>query len=298
VLPLAVWFDDARDLSVGVGYVSEDAYDNPLAKLRFKRARVDRATRDDWEAWRQKAAGGYTQLGDIPGPWGYDFPVPQGALEVDRGKYATGCQGYMRLKLPQDMRSRVAAFWPSDHSRFWTLPSGQARLKIGALIDDPKQPSPSGIGGWVRRFGTPGNSSSSGLPIRSGRVVEPSLRPDGSRGKHVTKRWPAENYPLLMTPLESILPITVGSFPPPEVYAHKLAFRDGALNGFVACQNIRDMFGYRMREDDPLWKTKRHVFDVDGETVKQLSASTPELDVPQYVVERDEAVFLAYNIIF
>ena len=35
VLPLAIWFDDFTDLSAGLGYVSEAAYDNPLGKLKF-----------------------------------------------------------------------------------------------------------------------------------------------------------------------------------------------------------------------------------------------------------------------
>ncbi|MBB4366908.1 hypothetical protein GGD66_008013 [Bradyrhizobium sp. CIR48] len=34
-LPLAVWFEDISDLSAGLGYASEDAYENPIAKLAF-----------------------------------------------------------------------------------------------------------------------------------------------------------------------------------------------------------------------------------------------------------------------
>src|SRR5215470_1915221 len=45
VLPIAVWFDSVDDLSIGIGYMSEDAYENPLAKLQFLGARVDRAAR-------------------------------------------------------------------------------------------------------------------------------------------------------------------------------------------------------------------------------------------------------------
>jgi len=298
VLPLAVWFDSPEDLSVGVGYVSEDAYDNSLGKLRFHGARVDRATREEWEAWRKAAADTYVQIGTIPGPWGYDFPVPRGPFASDRGKYVTGCQGYMKLKLPDDMRPRLAALQPADRSRFWVLATSEERLKIGAVIDDPRQPYPPGIGGWVRRFGTPANSASSGLPIRSGRVVEPSLRPNGSRSKHVANRWPAENYASLATPLISISPVRVAAFPPAKTYERKLEYRDGALNGLISCQNLLDAYGYRMRESDTSWRDKSHVFKVDEYVVKQLNNRTPELDVPAYVVEGDEAVFLAYNIIF
>lgn len=59
VLPLAVWFADVSNLSTGLGYVSEAAYENPLGKLRFHGARIDHATAADWEAWRQKSADEY-----------------------------------------------------------------------------------------------------------------------------------------------------------------------------------------------------------------------------------------------
>jgi hypothetical protein len=56
VPPLAIWFDSVDDLSNGLGYVSEDGYDNPLGKLTFRGARIDPATGADWEAWRKKSA--------------------------------------------------------------------------------------------------------------------------------------------------------------------------------------------------------------------------------------------------
>src|SRR4051812_26537443 len=38
VLPVAIWVDSVEDLSNGLAYVSEDAYDNPLGKLKFRGA--------------------------------------------------------------------------------------------------------------------------------------------------------------------------------------------------------------------------------------------------------------------
>ena len=119
VLPLAIWFDDVADLSAGLGYVSEAAYDNPLEKLKFRGSRVDSATRPDWEAWRKKSAEEYVQRGVLPGPWGYDFPNrPDATL----GPNVVQCDGYMRLKLPEDMRSKLHVFWPKSQPRFWQRP--------------------------------------------------------------------------------------------------------------------------------------------------------------------------------
>ena len=56
LLPLAVWFEDVSDLSAGLGYASEDAYDSPIAKLAFRGARIDHSTRDELEEWRKRSA--------------------------------------------------------------------------------------------------------------------------------------------------------------------------------------------------------------------------------------------------
>jgi hypothetical protein len=86
--------------------------------------------------------------------------------------------------------------------------------------------------------------------------------------------------------------------PAPEKYAQKLEFRDGALNGFAACQDSRDASGNRMRSDDPQWMTRRHVFEVDGVVVKELSRRTPAMERPMYVADRDEAVFVYFSALF
>jgi hypothetical protein len=284
VLPLAIWFDDVSNLSTGLGYVSEDAYDNPLGKLIFHGARVDHATRADFDAWRKKSADEYVQRGVLPGPWGYDFPNPPLA------EYVSECDGYIRLKLPENMRTGLRAFWPADRPRFWTLSSETEGLTIGDVISDPDQPLPPSIGRWYQRFGSPTGSRSSGLSVRSGRQVQ--------QQPHIPSRWPAETYPLLWPPLTSILPVTMSANPAPEKYAQKLEFRDGALNGFAACQNSRDASGNRMQSDDPQWMTRRHVFEVDGVVVKELSRRTPALELPMYVADRDEAVFVYFSALF
>lgn len=294
VLPLAIWFDDLTDLSAGLGYVSEAAYDNPLGKLKFRGARVDRSTRADWEAWRKKSAEEYVQRGVLPGPWGYDFPnAPDPAL----GVYVVQCDGYMRLKLPENMRSKLSAFWPEDRPRFWTLSSTQEQRTIGEVISDPNQPLPPGIGRWSRRFGTPSETRSSGLAVRSGRIVANSLNANGSRGRHLAVRWPTETYPFLWPPLTSIMPVAKAApTPGTSTYVLKLEYRDGALDGFAACQDGRKALEYGSRDGFP--PGVRHVFEVDGLVAKQLVGRAPAMERPAYVAERDEAVFAYFSAAF
>ena len=89
LLPLAVWFEDISDLSAGLGYASEDAYENPVAKLAFHGARIDHATREEWEEWRRKSSEHYVQQGVLPGPWGSTSPTPIRRILANTYEFAT-----------------------------------------------------------------------------------------------------------------------------------------------------------------------------------------------------------------
>jgi hypothetical protein len=289
VLPVAIWFDDVADLSSGLGYVSEDAYANPLGKLKFFGARIDHATRADWEAWRQKSAAEYVERGALLGPWGHDTFNSTASTVEEAGRYVSECQGYSRVKLPESLRERVRALWPSERPRFWTVPNSDS-TKALRLLSDPTQPSPPGVVGWIGRFGTPSNSRSSGLPVKSGREVQHS--------PHVPSRWSAETYPIVRPPLASISPLTALPLSPAtEAYVQKLEFRAGALNGFGGCQNVKDGGGAMMRAADPEWKTKRQVFMVDDVVVRD-ERNPPGLVKPELIFERDEYVLIQFSVLF
>ena len=265
VLPLAVWFDDVADLSAGLGYLTEDAYDNSLGKLKFLGARVDHASREDWETWRKKAADEYVQRGVLPGPWGYDFP---NHAPPELGEYITTCEAFQRLKLPEELAAKFRELWPETRPRFWTMSSREEESSIGSLVRT------HGL-----RFG-PG-SVSSGMPIRSGRVVGLT---------HAPSRWPAEIYPLLWPRLTSVLPMRrVSPDSEADSFVLNLDYREGAMNGFGACQDARNAFEYHGRVE-PL--PGKHVFEIDGGVVKQLDRKLPAMQRPHFVVERDEAVFI------
>jgi hypothetical protein len=286
VLPLAIWFDSVDDLSNGLGYVSEDGYDNPLGKLKFRGARIDPATGADWEAWRKKSADEYIQRGALPGPWGYDYPDDLNKDNSDIGKYVSECQGYSRRKLPDDMRAKLRELWPPERPGFWALPNADNN-KISQLMSDPKQPSPPGGGPWNLRWGSISDIGTNGLPIRSGRRVQHF---------HVPSRWPTEAYPLLWPPMVSAVPLTTVSLSPStEVYVQKLDFRDGALNGFAACQNRKDRSALFFGDVDPQWNAKRHVFMIDDYVVRERVEGTIYMLAPAFVLERDEYVFTRFS---
>ena len=111
------------------------------------------------------------------------------------------------------------------------------------------------------------------------------------------KTWRAtEIYPFLWPPVVSAIPTrVVESGPNVGTYVQKLEFREGALNGFAACQNTRDIAGPAMQEADPAWKSKRHVFMVDDAILRELTDETLRGLKPAFVVERDESVFIQFS---
>jgi hypothetical protein len=154
-------------------------------------------------------------------------------------------------------------------------------------MSDPKQPSPPGGGPWNLRWGSISDIGTNGLPIRSGRRVQHF---------HVPSRWPTEAYPLLWPPMVSAVPLTTVSLSPStEVYVQKLDFRDGALNGFAACQNRKDRSALFFGDVDPQWNAKRHVFMIDDYVVRERVEGTIYMLAPAFVLERDEYVFTRFS---
>ena len=75
-------------------------------------------------------------------------------------------------------------------------------------------------------------------------------------------------------------------------YVQRLDYRDGAMNGFVACQRYWEAIVFDGSGDKP---TRRQVFEVDGIATKEFSGKPPGLQRPQFVAQRDEAVFIYYS---
>ncbi len=124
-LPGAIWFDDAIDLSFGIAYVTEDAFEGPKSKLKFLGASIAQATREEFMSFEPTAA---ENLMD-PRPLFSFMPAP----DIEQIKRHLGnrrtlhklwpriyCSAVRRLHLTDPaQRAVVAEYWPSSKPRYW-----------------------------------------------------------------------------------------------------------------------------------------------------------------------------------
>jgi hypothetical protein len=128
LLPATVWFDKAGDFTLGTAYLSEDAYENPDAKLKFLGASIHKATRADWYAFQPTFAKNL--LSTKPFMFGTLAP-PDTEISANlwnKSKLALWlpvfrCYGVRRYHLSDPAaRELLRKYWPADKPRFW-MPS-------------------------------------------------------------------------------------------------------------------------------------------------------------------------------
>jgi hypothetical protein len=138
-LPGAIWFDRADDLSLGIAYVTEDAFESPRSKLKFLGATIVPATRTDYVAFEPIAA---KNLMD-PRPLFAFLPLPT-AEEIkehlgDRRALTKvwpgmDCHAVLRLHLTDPAeRAVVAEYWPDSRPLYW-MPSDRDLEELGKKI--------------------------------------------------------------------------------------------------------------------------------------------------------------------
>lgn len=122
-LPGVIWFDKPGDYRFGIGYVSEDAFENPNSQLKFHGASIERATRADWEAFRKRAVDNEGMRRRY-----YDRPfytteeakriAGAGGKEVEAA-FARSCRGVARYRLSEAARAVVRRYWAASRPKYW-----------------------------------------------------------------------------------------------------------------------------------------------------------------------------------
>ncbi len=129
-LPQVVWYEDADDLRLGIGYYAMDAYENPRAQLAFHGASVHKATRAEWEASQPQAqAENLLPQEHYYEPGTGRFSDEElAALRWDmkalaRNKaFRPSCRGVRRFELDEpEARAILRKYWPESKPRYWSV---------------------------------------------------------------------------------------------------------------------------------------------------------------------------------
>ncbi|XHC12432.1 hypothetical protein ABWH98_06230 [Labrenzia sp. ac12] len=116
-LPFTMWFDDANDMAVGLGYSSIFAFQNSAARLSFVSSRVRYATREEFEDWYE-----YNN-NNLLSP--KSFRVAKEQRAERKSIFPDHCFGIGFAHGNDQVQSLLEAYWPEDHPKYWS------RLQVG-----------------------------------------------------------------------------------------------------------------------------------------------------------------------
>lgn len=272
LFPMAIWFDDVNDMTFGWGYATEDAYEGENSQLEFHGASIEFSNRTEWEMWRQVAASGFKPVGMIVTPWGMTYQekwaqrYSNRPYDASRRVPARNCEGYFRIKLPENIREEIRALWPKDRPLYWS-PSPKAKLRT--VLDRGNFSVKTKFKHFLTGVLGAGQF---GLPLRKGKGYIES-----------TIKIPSGVYPLL--PRSLSLPSVPTE--PLDSYPRRILFANGKMKGFLACGGDA-LVDKNVSQFDPDIGKKAQPIYIDDQLVDEQYRS---LGAPVFIFERDEYVF-------
>jgi hypothetical protein len=232
LLPVVVVYDNADTLDFGVAYLSEDAYENPLSVLKFSGATIEAATRAQFDEFRRtqpnlvKRESYHSNIESEP------ELKRLGWTRLSR-PFGNSCQGYMRFRIPAELRPVVRQHWPKGRPAYWRPDTHEAQRDITSRIQQIQSDRPNEA---ARAWGAfmelvPERTADRGLSTRTGggfseasrgRLFPPSIYP--AADDYQSYRWPIDRaqWPSFIATKE----IFVES---------EIDFRGGRTRGFAYC---------------------------------------------------------------
>lgn len=288
-LPQVIWYEDADDWLLGIGYFSMDAYENPRSKLDFLGASVHAATAEEFKADLPRAE----EENLIPQD-NYMTPYRPASAEekaahrwdmqwrIRHFTFFPQCHGVRRFVLDEpEARAIVRKYWPEDRPKYWAIPKDSEKRTHGAafyeLFDMNERKGAKTNGRFLGHHYSPNQYKIYGLPGPSGKV----------KWSRATPRYSPEYYPLRKD-------VGAAWFSEERAKARDFDVRfelDGGANkGFLYCYEkialTPDWYGGEMLFPDALGEIRCFV---DGEPLQWPSEGcyTP----PGVFFERDEILY-------
>jgi hypothetical protein len=127
-LPVMFWAPDANNLEFMVAYLHEDAYAQPVSKLKFHKATFTKVPRADYDAWLQtKWKDNIVPLGDRGDEYsnGSDFFRGAGFFPKGDPRNAVvlrlSCHAMLRVPIAGLLQAKIRERWTADKPRFWLI---------------------------------------------------------------------------------------------------------------------------------------------------------------------------------
>lgn len=121
-MPVIVVYDDAKALTFGTAYISDDAYESPLSLMTFDRATVEKANRAEFDDFRQNGLPNVVTRSAYHS--GRTPPKRLEEMGIQEGiGMARHCDTYARFSLMPIARELLKEYWPQERPRYWAVPT-------------------------------------------------------------------------------------------------------------------------------------------------------------------------------
>lgn len=120
-MPLMFYAPDADDLEFMIAHVSTISYDQKFSQLLFHKATVEKATKEDFEKWKNRGVPNIidtrlTSNGFYEGIFSQYYPPEN---DIRYGEAQIGCYSKIRVPIPERMKKEIRALWPDEKPKIW-----------------------------------------------------------------------------------------------------------------------------------------------------------------------------------
>jgi hypothetical protein len=240
-LPATIQYEDAKDLSLGMLYASEDAYDSPLAKLKFHGASIERATERDFEDFiaSDRFENNLISVESSKDFGASNIPITDEMRENPKQLWKHSmpreCHGMARVKMPKNVREYLKQFWKPSDPRYWMVSVEHSRhmkswlSRRGGTLPSPISPPKVTINfSSFQKYDIVIEHTGGGIVTRRG---------GGNMASHYNPKTGATNYlPPDYFPFAMISAAPWLEATPSRAYANKvnILIKD-ELKGFLFC---------------------------------------------------------------
>lgn len=198
--PLLVVYDDPKRLDFGTAYMATEAYDSPLSLMKFGKAVIEKADREEFDDFRHNGPPNLVTREQY-NSFRPDQSLAEMGLKRTWPRWARTCYAYARYRLNKDQSTRLAALWPASKPRYWTYNQADLRTILDIVLRVPLQRDDEDGVTKERHFVNRESFGEGGIPNRDGAhttfgpslSLTPSFYPVSS--ELTTARWSTQPAP-------------------------------------------------------------------------------------------------------